>query len=182
MTIGPTQKTAYITNSDASPRVATTAGLGAPYETQVADGYVTPAAADAAGTLYLMVRVPSHAVIKNIVIASEAQGAGKVDCGVYYPDNIVDMAPSNSANLGLVVPSCINLFATDVDLASKVSPTDITFQSANYTFDKWFQPLWQACGLTVDPGGKLDIVLTVHTTDVTTGTGKVYLRVGFVCP
>lgn len=182
MTIGPTQKTAYITNSDASPRVATTAGLGAPFETQVMDGYVTPAAADAAGTLYLMARVPSHAVIKNIILASEAQGAGKVDCGVYYPDNIVDMAPSNSANLGLVVSGQSQLFASDVDIAAKVQPTDITFESGNYTFDKWFQPLWQAAGLTVDPGGKLDIVLAVHTTDITTGTGKLYLKVGFVCP
>jgi hypothetical protein len=180
MTIGPTQKSTYITNSDATPRVATTAGEGAGADFQAQEGYVTPAAADAAGTKYLMLRVPSNAVVKRLTIANEAQGAGKVNCGVYYPDDIRDMAPSNSANLGLAVDD--DFFATDVDLAAKVQPTDITFESGTYTFDKWVQPLWQAAGLSADPGGKLDIVLTVHTTDVTTGTGKLLLRGEFVSP
>lgn len=182
MTIGPTQKTVAITNSDASPRVATTSGYGAPTHFKIADGFVTPAAADAAGTKYLMVRLPSDAVVKSVAIASEAQGAGKVDCGVYYADSLIDLAPSNAANLGLVVSGQSQLFASDVDLAAKVQPTDITFESGNYTFDKWVQPLWQAAGLTIDPGGKFDVVLAVHTTDITTGTGKLYLRVGYITP
>lgn len=178
MTIGPTQKTLYVTNSDASPRVASTSGAGAGFVDQKQDGYVTPAAADAAGTKYIMCRVPSDCVIKNVTLASEAQGAGKVDVGVWYPDNIVDMVPSNSANLGLVISQ--QFFASDVDLASKVQPTDVAFESGTYTFDKWSQPLWQAVGLSADPGGKLDILCVVHTTDITTGTGKLYLRVGYV--
>ncbi len=39
------------------------------------------------------------------------------------------------------------------------------------TIAKRNQPLWQAIGLTSDPKTSLDICATVHTTDVTTGTG-----------
>jgi len=177
MAAGPTLKSSFITNSDASPRVATTAGEGASFRKDEADGYVTVAASDGAGTKYLMVRVQSYAKIKSLVLASEAQGAGKVNCGVYYADNVVDLAPGNASNAGVAIDD--DFFATDVDLAAKVQPTDITFESGTYTFDKWSQPLWQAVGLTSDPGGKFDIVLTVHTTDVTTGTGKLYLRAGY---
>jgi hypothetical protein len=51
-------------------------------------------------------------------------------------------------------------------------PTDIINESGTYTLDKRIQPLWQALGLTADPGGNIDIVATVVTTAVTTGTGK----------
>lgn len=177
MTIGPTQKSLQVSNYDASPIVATTAGEGAPYRKVEVDGYVTPAAADAAGTKYIMNRVPSTVHIKSVVVASEAQGAGKIDVGVYYADNANYIAPGNSANLGVAIS--VNFFATDIDISSKVVPTEEVFQSANYTFDKWAQPLWQALGLASDPGGFFDIVATVHTTDITTGTGKLYVRTGY---
>lgn len=182
MTIGPTQRTAGVTNLDASPAVANTAGNGAGGRNKMIDGYVTPAAADAAGTKYVMARVPSFAVIKKIELVNEAQGAGAVDCGVYYADDVRYLAPGNSALAGTLVASSSQLFASDVSLAAKIQPTDITFESGNYTFDKWSQPLWQAAGLTVDPGGMLDILLVVHTTDITTGTGKLRLSVWFVEP
>lgn len=179
MAAGPTLKTAQITNLDASPAVYNTAGNGAPTNVKVVDGYVTAAAADGAGTKYLMNRIPSHAVVKTMAIASEAQGAGKVNVGVYYADDARYLA-GGSANSGVAIDD--DFFATDVDLAAKVQPTDITFESGTYTFDKWSQPLWQAVGLTSDPGGMFDIVATVHTTDITTGTGKIYLRTGYVTP
>lgn len=179
MVAGPTLKSAQITNLDASPAVATDAGKGAPGYLKYADGYVTAAAADGAGTKYLMNRVPSHAVVKRVTIASEAQGAGAVDVGVWYADDVRYLA-GGSANAGLVIDQ--NFFASDVNLAAKVQPTDITFEQADYTFDKWSQPLWQALGLTSDPGGMFDIVCTVHTTDVTTGTGKIRLSTEYVTP
>lgn len=182
MAVGPTQKSASITNLDATPIVENTAGNGAPFRRKDNDGFVTPAPADGAGTKYLMVRVPSHAVIKAVTLASEAQGAGAVDCGVYYADDVRYLAPGNAANAGLVVGANTQLFASDVSLAAKLQPTSIIFESGNYTFEKWFQPLWQACGLTSDPGGMFDILLVVHTTDITTGTGKLYLTVGYVEP
>lgn len=179
MTVGPTLKSAQITNLDATPAVLTDAGKGAGGLLKYADGYVTCAAADAAGTKYLMNRVPSHAIVKRITLANEAQGAGKVDVGVYYADDARYIA-GGSANSGVVIDA--DFFSTAVDLAAKVQPTDVTFESGTYTFDKWSQPLWQAVGLTSDPGGMLDIVCTVVTTDVTTGTGKLRLATEYVTP
>jgi hypothetical protein len=179
MTVGPTLKSAQITNLDATPAVANSAGAGAAAYMKQVDGYVTAAAADAATTKYKMVRLPSTAVVKKVAIESEAQGAGKVDVGVWYADDARYIA-GGSANTGLVIDQ--DFFATDVDLASAVVPTDITNESGTYTIDKRAQPLWQAVGLTSDPGGSFDIQLTVHTTDVTTGTGKIYLRVDYVTP
>ena len=44
---------------------------------------------------------------------------------------------------------------------------------------KRIQPLWQALGMTSDPKSTLDIALTVHTTDITTGAQPVGLKVRF---
>jgi len=68
----------------------------------------------------------------------------------------------------------------DIDCASAVAPTDKTNSGGTYTIDKRGKQLWDALGLTSDPGGYFDIVAVVHTTDVTTGTGKMQIRVGTV--
>ena len=177
MTIGPTQKSLQVSNYDANPAVATTAGEGAAFRKVELDGFVTPAAADAAGTKYIMNRVPSTVHIKSVVLASEAQAAGKVNVGVFYADDARYIAPGNLANLGAVISAAF--FASDVDISAKVQPTDVTFESGTYTFDLWAKPLWQALGLASDPGGFFDIVAQVHTTDITTGTGKLYLRTSY---
>jgi hypothetical protein len=57
-----------------------------------------------------------------------------------------------------------DFFATAIDCASAVAPTDVTNESGTYTIDKRNQPIWQAVGLTTDPGGYFDIVATVVTT------------------
>ena len=46
--------------------------------------------------------------------------------------------------------------------------SNVTNQSGNYTLTKQEQPLWQAAGLTADPGGTLDVVALV-TTSLTAG-------------
>ena len=69
--------------------------------------------------------------------------------------------------------------ATVIDCASAVVPTEVVNESGTYTLDKRKQPLWQAVGLSADPGGYFDIVATVKTTAVTTGTGKFGVRVAY---
>ena len=181
MAAGPTQKSVQITNLDASPAVENTAGNGAPGRLQEVDGFVTAAAADGAGTKYLMVRLSSQAVVKTVTLESEAQGAGKVQCGLYYADDARYLA-GGSANAGVVID--VKFFSDDKDLASAVAPTNITYNGTapTYNISKRTQPLWQAAGLSSDPGGMFDVVLTVHTTDVTTGTGRIYLKVTYIEP
>lgn len=171
-------KSTSITNLDASPPVPNTAGRGAPGFIKAVNGYVTVSASMAAGSTYRLVRLPSNAVIKLLQFESEAQGAGKFQLGVYYSDSTVDGTPQT------VTPSTaisVKLFADDIDCASAVLPGDKTFYTGGgYTLNKRDQPLWQAAGLSADPGGYLDIVATVHTTDVTTGTGKLGVMAMFV--
>lgn len=171
-------KTAAITNLDATPPTASSSGEGAPGRLVHADGYVTAVAADAAGSTYQLARVPTNAKVKAVILESEAQGAGKVQVGLYYSSSPSDGTPP--ANQGTVVSGCVNLFAQDVDLTSAYGPTNVTNQNGAFTLDKRLQPLWQAAGLSSDPGGFFDIVATVHTTAITTGTGKVGARVEYV--
>jgi hypothetical protein len=181
MAAGPTQKSTQITNFDATPAVASSAGAGAPAHLMTADGFVTPAASDGAGTIYLMARVPSYAVVKELWIESEAQGAGKVYGSVYYADDARYVA-GGSALAGTLVSGGGGFLFGDQNLASAVNPTNVTGVSGSYTIGKRAQPLWQAIGLSTDPGGMFDIALVVHTTDITTGTGKLSLAVKYVTP
>lgn len=181
MAVGPTQKSTSITNLDSTPIVANTAGNGAAGRPQTVFGTITPAAADGAGTKYLYVRVRSSVVIQTVSFESEAQGAGKVQIGLYYADDARYLA-GGSANAGVVIDA--KFFSDDLDLASAVPPKDVTYNGTapTYNISKRGQPLWQAAGLSSDPGGWFDIVATVHTTDITTGTGRTLLRATFIEP
>lgn len=158
-------KSTSITNDDAIPHVFNNPGAGGPDELKEVDDYCTISASASVGSTYRLVRVPTTAKIKSVTLESEAQGAGKVQIGVYAP------------NGGAVVN--VNLLGNDIDLTSAVAPTNEVAQSGNYTLDKRSQPLWQAAGAASDPGGFYDIALTVHTTAITTGTGKTGLRVSY---
>lgn len=169
-------KSTYITNADASPAIRNTAGEGGPAPLKQVDGWATVIASGSVGATYQLVRVPSNCKVKSVVFESEAQGAGKFNLGVYYATDGEGGQPT-----ALLVANTINanLFATDIDCASAVTPTEEVAQSAVYTLDKRTQPLWQAAGLSTDPGGYFDIVATVHTTAVTTGTGKIGAKVTY---
>jgi hypothetical protein len=172
-------KSTPITNLDATPVTPNTTGEGGPGHLRSVSGYVTVSASMAAGSTYRLVRVPSNAKIKQILFESEAQGAGKFNLSVYYSDSTVD--GTQSANQGLIVPTTGDqFFASDIDCASLVVQTDKTNESANYTLAMRNKRLWDALGLTSDPGGFFDIVAVVHTTDVTTGTGKLGVCVNYV--
>ncbi len=160
-------KSTTITNLDASPIVANTAGEGgAAGRVVCASDYSTASASASVTSTYRLVRVPSNCKIKNIFFESEAQTQGTFDIGLYYSSSPID-----NALLGVVVPSCQTLFASAVDCTSIVR-TDCTNESTNFNLLKRNQPLWQAAGLTTDPGGFFDIVATVVSVAVTTGTGK----------
>lgn len=164
-------KSASITNLEATPRVANQAGVGAPSNKQwVADSVVVPASASADSVLRV-VRVPSTARDIHLIFESEAMGAGKFDVGV-YKSNLTSFVAANATDQ--------DFFATVIDCASAVARTDATNESGTYTLAKRKLPLWEAVGLTADPGCPFDIALTVKTTDVTTGAARAGLTVGYV--
>lgn len=169
-------KSPSITNLDAQPAVANTAGEGGGAPVKTIEGYATAVASSSVDATYQLVRVPSTCKVKAVMFESAAQTAGAFDIGVYYATDGQGGKPTS-----LLAANAISraLFASAVDCASAVAPTDVTNESGNYTIDKRVMPLWQAAGLTSDPGGSFDIVATVTTTAVTTGTGRFGVRVSY---
>lgn len=167
-------KSAIITNLDASPVVPATAGEGGPAVLKSNEGYATAVASSSADATYQLVRIPSNCKVKSIIFESEAQTAGKFDLGLYYATDGEGGKPTS-----LLAANAIDqdFFATVIDCAAAVTPTEVVNESTTYTLDKRNQPIWQAVGLSADPGGYFDVVATVKTTAVTTGTGKFGARV-----
>ena len=166
-------KSSFITNLDASPAVANTAGEGGPGTTKSVEGSAVAVASSSADATYQLVRVPSNCKVKSLLFESAAQGAGKFDVGLYYATDGEGGKPN-----ALLAAAAIDqdFFADVVDCASAVAITEIVNEAGTYTIDKRTQPIWQAVGLTSDPGGYFDIVATVKTTAVTTGTGRFGVR------
>jgi hypothetical protein len=168
-------KSTSITNLDATPAVANTAGEGAAAPLLCQTEYVTVSAAASATSTYRMVRVPTTAKLKSLVGEWEAMGAGKVNLSLYYSDNYaVDGSPPGQA--GAIVSGGDQLFASDVDLASANAGAQLINESGNFPLSKRNLPLWSAAGLSADPGGFFDLVYVVHTTDITTGAARLGLR------
>jgi len=171
-----TVKSASVTNLDAAPRVPNTAGRGAAgYLWQINDYALVPAAASVTSKFFL-VRVPCDIVLKELIFAADAMAAGKFDLGLWYSASSTDGTPA--ANKGLVIDQ--DFFASDIDCASAVAPTDVTNESGNYPLQNRNQPLWQAAGLSAMPGGFFDIIAVVHTTAVTTGAAYIHADARYV--
>lgn len=169
MAIDLTLKGTSITNREATPRVLNAPGLGEGAIEKCAYGYLASVTASLSATSVIrLISIPSNAIVTELRISSGAQTAGKFDVGVYR----------TNGDGGAVVDQ--DFFATDVDCASAVVNVDILNESTTNTLAKQAQPLWQALGMTTDPKSQLDICCTVHTTDVTTGTGALALRARFV--
>lgn len=171
-------KATEITNRDAIPPTRESTGEGSPGALIVDQGYSTAVASSSADATYQLVRVRSNVKVKELHFESEAQTAGKFDIGVYYAsDGSKDGVPT-----ALLAADAIDqdFFATVIDCASAVARTDILNESGTNTLDKRDMPLWEALGLTADPNCNFDIVATVKTTAVTTGTGKFGISIGYV--
>lgn len=151
-------KSASVTNSDATPRVANTDGEGALGRRVEAFAYIQPSASDSAGSTYQMIRVPTTIHVKQLILeCAAAGGSAAIDIGVYTPTRREDTG--RGTTLGAAVDA--DFFASAVVISSALGPTNVTNESTTYTLDKRNQPLWQAVGLSADPGGKFDIVITV---------------------
>lgn len=170
MAIDLTLKSTAITNREATPPVHNNPGAGGCGIAKQIYGYLASVTASLSATSVIrLVEVPSNAVVTSVRVSSGAQAAGKFDIGVYR----------NNRDGGAAVDQ--DFFTTDLDCASAVVDQECVMKatSAN-TIAKRSQPLWQAAGLSADPKCMFDICATVHTTDVTTGTGALGALVTYV--
>ena len=171
-------KSTVVTDLDATPAEVASKGKGGAGDLIVIDGHAVAVASSSADATYQLVRIPSNAKVKEVHFESAAQGAGKFDVGVYYATN--GRVPGHATSLLAAAAIDQDFFATVIDCASDVVRTDITNESGTNTIDKRQLPLWEAIGLTSDPKCDFDIVATVKTTAVTTGTGRIGLTVKYV--
>jgi hypothetical protein len=168
-------KSIFVTNADASPSVANTAGEGGPAPLKSIEGSAVGVASSSVASTYQFVRVPSNCKLKKMFFESAAQTAGALDLGLYYATDGEGGKPT-----ALVAASAIDqdFFASAIVVSTAVAMTEVSNESGTYTFDKRTQPLWQAVGLTADPGGYFDITGTV-TTAFTTATGRMGVVVNY---
>lgn len=161
------RKSAQITNRDAVPAVLNNVNAGYGGELSSAYGRVAAVAADAISDVFRLVEVPTNCRVTSVRLYSAALGGTTAaDIGVYR----------NTRDGGAVVDA--DLFGSAVSLVSAVNGTEVSHESTVYTPALREQPLWQAAGLSSDPGGTFDIALTL-TAAVTTG-GNVGVHVDFV--
>ena len=168
MAVDQTVKSPQIANRDANPRVLNSpqnGGDGVCHETY---GSATIPAALSITSVVRLCQVPSNARVHSVQFHSAAQGAGAFDVGLYQA----------TSNGGAVVDA--DLFGSAISAASQVKSTDIIEESAEYTPAEMEKPLWEVLGLTADPHRFYDVCATVATTAVTTGTGRLGVRVGYV--
>lgn len=152
-----TRKSTQITNRDASPAVINNPNSGPVNRAVSAFGKLTAVASDASGDIYRLFEVPTNIRVDSVRLWCAAlAGSTAGDVGVYR----------NIRDGGAVVDA--DFFASAQSFASAVNGTEISNESTVYTIAKREQPLWQAVGLTSDPGGTFDICITLTAT-VNTG-------------
>lgn len=163
-----TTKSTSITNLDAVPVVPLTEGKGAAGRLKHVGDYLTAPVTTGAFSYDArknsFVRIPTNAVVKQVWIESAAQTQGTYDLGLFYSDATNDGTPV--ASQAAVLDA--DFFASAVVCSSAVAKTEVTNEAGFYTMAKRNQPIWQAAGLTSDPGGFFDVVAT-PTNTVTVG-------------
>jgi hypothetical protein len=190
-------KSTPVTNLDATPKVANSSGKGAAGQLNNVSAYVAgplAAAGDADSTVQL-VRVPWTAIVKRVYFVSATQGnAGKFDLGVYYATDGSNALSKSSLLAADAVDQDFFVAAMDAGgAASKITvqpgggvgydgvATAILQTTPAWAINDINKPLWEAAGLTSNPGGNADIVATV-TEAPGTGGGEIGVSVDFVLP
>ncbi|MDR1276572.1 MAG: hypothetical protein LBL72_09375 [Candidatus Accumulibacter sp.] len=155
------RKSKAIGLSDAKPGVAvpTRVGGGRLYESV---GVVAVESGDAAGSVYRLVRVASSARVSQVLLYNDAITGAAANIGVYEVEGV---------DGGTAVGE--TLFASAKSLATANSGIDTAIAPSAVE-----KPLWEALGLSEDPGRNYDIAVTLSA--AATAAGSVALKVRYV--
>lgn len=150
-------KSTLLVNRDATPKVLTDGYLsGGLWEE--AQGSVKSGAADAAGTTYRLVSVPSNARVSSLIWQSETLGSGCVlDVGVWYPTTLPVGGGNFLASGSSAALISSSIFATALTANGANALTEITNQSGNYLIALQETPLWNVIGMSSDPEIDFDL-------------------------
>jgi len=128
-------------------------------------GYAAVANAASIGSTYRLARVSSSVRISQLLLSCSAITSATADIGVY----------ETAANGGAAVDA--DLFASAQAVSSALVNSDVTHEAGTYAITDVEKPLWQALGLTKDPGKLYDIAATL--TAAATAAGNIGLKVRF---
>ena len=155
-----------ISNRAATPRVANEPYNNARLKTSGV-GIIEVSTSSDTGHILRFCQVRSNALIKQVLLSCDAvASAGAMDVGIYQ----------TADNGGAVVDA--DHFASAVVVTSALVDSNIAHESGVYTIDEKDEPLWEALGLTEDPGIWYDVAGTI-TTDMG-GAGTLCLEVTYV--
>lgn len=160
-------KSTAITNGDATPVTLNKLGLaGGVIKRSI--GTVETANGDDIASTYRICRVHSSWYIDTVKLYSDDIGTTTIaDFGIY----------KTAADGGAVVDA--DFFGSAVSLKDgAVAGTEIQHESAVYGVEDVEKPLWQALGLSADPGIWYDVVATL--TAAADAAGTISLRVTYV--
>lgn len=203
-------KSLSIQGLDATPYVPQSAGQGAVDMLNIQDDIVA-ATATGLGTAkssYRLCRIPTDAVIKRVVLATDVAldtgtHALTFDINLAFSDSTIDgtqpalqgLIPT-TANNGAVTTlasysSPNKMFGTINNTSASVAMarTDVTFNGTLATYSMAVlvtQPVWQAFGFVdgrgnpMDPGGYFDLYLVNSTVAGTGAAGNIYGLIEYV--
>lgn len=159
------RKSTLVTNADATPVVLNSPRVDGGSE-RVEVSTVEIVNADSVGSTYRMFRVPSNAVMTDLrIYAPDIGTTTATDIGLYRTAK--DGGAAQDADF----------FASAVVLnAGAVNGTDVLHESAVFTIANSGKELWDALGLTSDPGVFYDVTMTLTGAADATGTVKLIGR------
>ncbi len=154
-----TLKSGPITNRDAAPSVANNSSVEGGNVREVA-GTLESVSGDSIGSKYILAQVPSNARVSQLLVYSDDIGVTTIaDFGLYR----------NTLDGGAVVDA--DFFASALSLKDgALNGVDITHESAVFGVEDIEKPLWEALGLSEDPGVFYDIVATLTAASDAAGT------------
>lgn len=160
-------KATVITNGDATPPTINKPGLSNG-KVRRAIGTVETVSGNDIASVYRLARVHSSWFIDTVKLYSDDIGTTTIaDFGIYQ----------TAENGGAVVDA--DFFASAVSLKDgAIAGTEIQHESGVYGVESVEKPLWQALGLTADPGRYYDVCATL--TAAADAAGTITVRVGFV--
>jgi hypothetical protein len=154
-----TTKSGVITNRDATPQVKNNSTVdGGRMRTAV--GTLESVSGDSIGSIYQFFSIPSNARVDQILLYCDDIGTTTIaDIGLYR----------TTADGGASVSAAF--FGSAVSLKDgAVNASDVTHESGTFDISAAEKPLWQALGLSSDPGILYDVCATLTAASDSAGT------------
>lgn len=159
-----TVKASAISLRDGTPPAKPGLSLGARVE-YMQRATVEIANGDSIGSKYLLASIPSSATVSELLKFSDAVTSAAADFGLY-----------RTTQDGSAVVS-VAFFGSAVSIATAdTTGTNIAHESTTYDIANVEKPLWQALGLSTDPGLVYDVVATLTAAATAAGTLTTVLR------